>query len=243
MDSTTRATGCQFCGAKSGLTREHVLAQWVRPLLTGPRAPYVAETDGRVTRVWEAPIASLTVRRVCRRCNNGWMHELEVAAKPIVTELLESRVRTLTVPDQTILGAWGAKTAMSYDLTQPRPTVPFENRSWLRERRELPPATVMLVARYGGTRFPLLAAHGTKTFNVESGAQTVREWRGYLISISVGPLVLQLFGHAIANAIDLRPRGWKADFARVMWPDPEPLTWPLPLALGDDGLRAFVNEV
>lgn len=243
MASKSRAGGCQFCGAKGDLTREHVLAEWVRPLLTGPRAPYVAATGGVVTRIWDAPVASLTVRRVCRSCNNGWMHDLEIAAKPIITALVAGEVRTLTVEDQRILSTWGAKTAMAYDLAQPRPNVPFENRSWLRERRVLAPATLMLLARYGGTRFPLLAAHGTPRFTVEWGAQSASDWLGYLVSVSVGPLVLQLFGHALENVVDLRPRGWKADFACVIWPDPEPLTWPLPRALGDDGLRAFVNEI
>ena len=122
--------------------------------------------------------------------------------------------------DQRILSAWGAKTAMAYDLTQPRPTVPFENRSWLRERRMLPPATLMLSRAICRTRFPLLAAHGTQRFKVEWGSQEAPDWLGYLVSISVGPLVLQLFGHALANVVDLRPRGWKADFARVIGPTP-----------------------
>jgi hypothetical protein len=203
----------------------------------------VAETDGEITRIWDAPVASLTVRRVCRRCNNGWMHDLEVAAKPLLATLISGRVRTLAPGDQRILATWGAKTAMAYDLAQRVPTVPFENRSWLRERGQLPPATVMLLARYAGKRYPLLAAHGTKRFDIEFGSEVAKEWLGYLISISVGPVVMQLFGHAIENAVDLRPRGWKADFAHLMWPYPHPVTWPLPRALGDDGLRRFVNEV
>lgn len=239
----TRATGCQFCGASHALTREHVLAEWVRPLLAGPQAPYVQQTDGKVTRIWDAPIASLTVRRVCRGCNNGWMHDLEMAAKPLLTALISGGVHSLTAEDQEILAAWGGKTAMAYDLTQRSPTVPDENRSWLREHGRLPPATVMLLARYGGTRFPLLAAHGTKKFSIQVGHQTEQNWLGYLLSISVGPVVLQLFGHALANVVDLRPRGWKADFARVIWPDPQPLTWPLPRALGDEGLHRFVQDV
>jgi hypothetical protein len=122
------------------------------------------------------------------------MHDLETATRPVLTDLIRGSVRTLDAQAQEVLAAWGAKTAMAYDLTQPTPTVPFENRSWLQQNGQPPPATVMLLARYGGMRFPLLAAHGAQRFDLQFGSHEARDWLGYLISLSVGPVVMQLFG-------------------------------------------------
>ena len=75
----TRATGCQFCGAANGLTREHVLAEWVRPLLAGPQSAL------RPANGWEdhahlgcahcqfdsAPRLSRMQQRVDARSRNG----------------------------------------------------------------------------------------------------------------------------------------------------------------------------
>jgi hypothetical protein len=243
----TRAeAGCRFCATQGRpLTREHVLAQWVRPLLEdGPSAPYVRETEDRgVERVWNMPLAGLTVKRVCAACNGGWMNDLETGVQPILRGMIASTLGELTAAAQRTLTAWGTKTAMAYDLTLKEPVLPDECRRWLVDHGTPPEGTVMLLARYGGRRFPLYASHGTRKFQVQVGDQPTRDWRAFLLTVSVGPVVLQLFGHGIANVVDLRPRGWKQDFAHVIWPDPAPLPWPLPRALGDDGLRRFGREV
>jgi hypothetical protein len=40
----------------------------------------------------------------------------------------------------------------------------------------------------------------------------------------------------------LQPAGIKRDFARVIWPASQLVYWPLPMALGDEGLHQFARD-
>ena len=42
------------------------------------------------------------------------------------------------------------------------------------------------------------------------------------------------------NVTGLRPRGWKARYATVIWPDPRSMRWPAALTLTDDQVEAFM---
>jgi len=53
----------------------------------GGGAPCREDALGNVTS-WQAVAFSDTVRRTCGPCNNGWMHDLEVRAQPILTPLI-----------------------------------------------------------------------------------------------------------------------------------------------------------
>lgn len=143
---------------------------------------------------------------------------------------------------RALLAAWAAKTVLAFDLTRADPVVPDECRTWVRENLTPPPGTVVLLARYGGSRFPIYASHGTRKVTVTLGVQSTHDWRTFLVSVSAGPVVLQLFGHGLADVSGMKPTNWKADFSHALWPQPSPVTWPLPRALGDDGLREFVKD-
>jgi hypothetical protein len=242
--STSTRRSCRFCGATEKLTREHWLPQWTRALVDdGPPAPYVRAEEEQIEHIWDAPLGSMTVKQVCEGCNAGWMSQLEEQARPLLTPMLRGQVRTFSAAEQLMLATWAAKTIYAADLTRPDPVAPDENRKWVREHQVPPSGTTVLVARYGGRRYPLYTAGGTKTLEISAAGGPPQPWRTYVLSVSAGPVVLQIFGHAIANVVEFRPTGWKRDFAHVLWPDPAPLTWPLPRALGDDGLRRFVHDI
>jgi hypothetical protein len=110
---------CRFCGSKKTLTAEHVYPQWCQPLLSHSSGD--EGTHRSVTlRVGEAPKprsykghpATQTVRAFCAGCNNGWMSQLESAAKPRLTAMIEGRTQTLTRADQEVIAAWWVKTAL-----------------------------------------------------------------------------------------------------------------------------------
>lgn len=236
---------CRFCGVTGRLTREHWLPTWTHPLIPeAAPAPYVAaEENGMVDRIWDAPLGSMTVRRVCDDCNNGWMSRLEKKVQPVLTPMLAGRTRALNAEDQGTLATWAAKTVLAFDLTRTEPVVPDECRAWVRTHGTPPPGSIVLLARYGGSRFPVYGSHGTRTVQVGVGDGPKTDWRTFLTSVSAGPVVVQLWGHGIENAVDMKPTNWKADFAHKLWPEPLPVSWPLPRALGDDGLRRFVKVV
>jgi hypothetical protein len=62
------------------------------------------------------------------------------------------------------------------------------------------------------------------------------------LTVGVGPVVFQVFGHDMTGVSHLQPAGIKRDFARVIWPATGPCYWPLPMALGDEGLRRFARD-
>lgn len=125
MGRTPRLAGrCIFCG-RTGLSKEHVLPDWLQTLF--PRSPTDTHTVGSFDWVGipghVAPIQSSKrrqgqagrrkVRVVCEtNCNNGWLSRLETATKPLLLDLVQGYSRTLTVDDQKCLATWIAKTTM-----------------------------------------------------------------------------------------------------------------------------------
>jgi hypothetical protein len=236
---------CAFCGSGQNLTREHVWPRWVQDLVGPEPAPNVAAREDEITRVWTASPATLTVRLVCRACNNGWMARLEHAAKPILTPLISGERAVLSVEDQRLLAYWAAKTVAVGDLAVSHhdPALPAELLHALRTAPGPWPSTVTLAARYEGRRFPVRIGRFVRTHDLRVGNAPPQPWRSFLASVSVGQLVLQVWGHGMINVTDLRPRNWKARYATVIWPDPRRMVWPPALTLTDDGVEAFMRAL
>src|SRR5690348_16324735 len=72
---------------------------------------------------WETEALSLTVERVCRACNHGWMKRLEDAAAPILTPLMANATMPLTPEMQRRIASWTAKTAamFAFAVSPPKP--------------------------------------------------------------------------------------------------------------------------
>src|SRR5947208_5242727 len=119
----TSKRACIFC---SGLpvTREHVFPKWLKGILqirqrTFEEGFYAAEfsdsnerpdrlvfnnlTDGR-----QVPVTDFTLKLFCKRCNNGWMSDLESRAKNILCTRLSSKSVDLAfnLDDAFALARW-----------------------------------------------------------------------------------------------------------------------------------------
>ncbi len=107
------ARRCVFCGSTSGLTREHVLPDWLTQigLDLEPQIHHVGPIN-KVPRQWSAKPFRTTVRAVCGTCNSGWLSDLEAAAKPLITPLILGEPRRLPFEDQALIAAWTCKTAL-----------------------------------------------------------------------------------------------------------------------------------
>lgn len=121
---------CIFCGGY-GLTREHVLPDWLRAIF--PRVPTDTHTFG--TFDWTAHrgagalaptrqqkqghVVSRKVRVVCKACNTDWLSQIEETIKPLIKDLVCGYSRVLTVLDQRRLAAWIAKTTMTAEFIRP----------------------------------------------------------------------------------------------------------------------------
>src|SRR4051794_6482907 len=91
---------CIFCGEgnKPGnpMTEEHLWSDWLEqhlPKVSDPqtRASHADFRDGQLTRkrkIQQGHPHRKRFRVVCKRCNSGWMGDIEELAKPILLPLM-----------------------------------------------------------------------------------------------------------------------------------------------------------
>jgi hypothetical protein len=75
-------------------------------------SPTHSRPDGTVVSTRLHTLDGLREGRVCSRCNNGWMSQLEVRAKPILTSLFDDgrNLTQLSAEERAIIARWAAKT-------------------------------------------------------------------------------------------------------------------------------------
>jgi len=121
------AKNCIFCGEplKGVRAEEHCVPRWLMEhlgitdddLLLG-----VAQTaDDQILKSRQHPAGNFVEGRVCGDCNNGWMNELEKAAKPILKQLTNAEVSLLGLsePNRIAVAKWAAKTAYVVNYASP----------------------------------------------------------------------------------------------------------------------------
>jgi hypothetical protein len=100
-----------FCGEPAN-SREDVWPRWLTSRFVAPgtmeleRGPELRMTRWRVNR------PELVVRRVCTRCNNGWMSQLQERGKPLIERLWDEDQVTLSLDDCKALSLWAVMTSM-----------------------------------------------------------------------------------------------------------------------------------
>jgi hypothetical protein len=235
---------CAFCGSTDELTREHVWPRWVGDLVGGEKGMTAREVEGAVEDAWLARPATLTVRNVCRDCNGGWMAGLEAEAKPLLTPMIAGRRTSLSAGERKLIAYWTAKTVSVGDLAGPESdrALPSELLHRLRTDPGPWPSTVTIAARYHGRRYPLRIGRRVDTTTLKVRGQS-QPWKTFIASVSVGALVLQVWGHGMTNVVDLRPRSWKARYAHLIWPDATDAPWPPVDALSDENVARFMGSL
>lgn len=139
---------CRFCGATNRrITNEHVWPEWLRDFL--PMSSYPGHVEqwssaaGR--RQWRQPILTAKVRVFCDECNNGWMSQLEAAAKPIVVTLVMGQAVELDAIAQQIVANWvalkGLVAVQTSNIEQPVPEYHYRR---IYHFRGVPPKTMLV---------------------------------------------------------------------------------------------------
>ena len=80
---------CWMCGRAGPLSEKHAFPDWLRLIFVADGAD-VALSDIRTglthtSTAWTNKSGEVTVRSVCKDCNNGWMCELEGRCRPVLT--------------------------------------------------------------------------------------------------------------------------------------------------------------
>ena len=117
---------CAFCPSTADLTGEHLWSHWMDDLFPGKKRFTSKNEKGEIIKQWEDASLSWKAKVVCRRCNNGWMSDMESKhAKPAMTGLIRGNEEaTITKSHARSIALFGFKTAVIFDHMQ-RGRVPF----------------------------------------------------------------------------------------------------------------------
>lgn len=226
------------------MTSEHVYPLWTRetvlPDVRGDSG-YIFGSEEQRLVVPGLPVAAIKVKRVCARCNNGWLHDLEQKAKPLLTRPIQGDPKTFRFMDVWTVATWAYKTCILADLAGTKLLGPRGFR-WLHTWQCPPRDVVVTMAAYGGPRFPQYGSSVPVHYKVETGSGQKFDLDAYVLTIGIGHLVFQVFGHHIEQAVDLVPKDWKREYCEVIWPAPGSVRWPPPRHLDDEKLFEFAES-
>ena len=178
-----------FCGG-GPLSNEHVVPRWCVPLFE--RDPPITATrqsvrDEPIRDGWVQRSLDLTVRKVCRACNNGWMANLEGNAAPKLGPLIAAPTpATLDSEVMDLLAVWGTKMVLVSQLMVERhpPIIPPEQYRWFFEHKAPFEESKAWVGAYRLTEHSAWSSSTARMGPVGGGA-----WRS---TVNVGSLVFQL---------------------------------------------------
>jgi hypothetical protein len=109
---------CLACGITSSLvSREHVFSDWLLrefdPEVSMSLFRMLGDGTRKQARV-EIKLASFKLKDICDACNNGWMSNLEIAAKPLILALIRGTLdlANLTDDERRTIAKWAGKTAI-----------------------------------------------------------------------------------------------------------------------------------
>ena len=227
---------CIFCG-KTRVTKEHLIPKWMLKIVRrkfswqGGKAGFKVASNEPHEWTISRP-AETVVECVCRRCNNGWMNEIEQAAKPALTTMIHGDALELDPETQEAIGTWMCLKAILSAYVKLLFPVPQEWLAYFYAHHSPPPGNwAVYTTRYRGTRG--LAADGSRIGLRETGAD-MNSSSGASAEQGVGHLAIQ--GRGIRSPVRLHER---VNIHRV-WPTTRlTLLWPPAAEIDDQNLEEF----
>lgn len=240
---------CALCQqTDSPPNKEELMAKWVAREF--PDHPWTihSKTTGRQFK--SRHDFGLTTNKICTRCNNGWMSQLENKAKPILTPMIHDTATTLDVNAQTDVAKWAMKTSVVFDIHSNRSPVFFTPDDCLRlfQAQALPDADVAIfLARYVGTsREQMQMTESRRKFAPsDPKSHDPLGINTHTMTFAIKHLAVQIFSLHRAKEFDSplivhAPSGWQDALVQV-WPAIVDRAWPPRLALDENGFELFVH--
>jgi hypothetical protein len=167
-----RCIFCQRQPPEVSISKEHLFADWLREIF--PRTAETTHTLGvfqwagspgrssltdRITREGQGHSGSKKIKHVCRTCNETWLsNQVEDAAKPTLTPLINGETMTVNADMQRILSTWAAKTVMTAEHVHPSKVVVHQiERTCLKDNLLPPAGWYIWIGTYGGVTWGELA--------------------------------------------------------------------------------------
>jgi hypothetical protein len=238
---------CFFCSGDAD-TLEDAWPRWITNQFKSAHSSEMqAERHGVRLRPWRTLQPGLTIRCVCRACNNGWMSQLETRSQHLLQPLLTGERCELGQADQAILARWALKTAMVLEALDGVPQRAYTGvqREQLRTDGAIPWRTTAWLAASADSSWFMSCK------NRHLGAGTGKDIAGASITMAFAHLVLQVLtirvprqvGPATHVTTDVRRGPWDQATIRI-WPSQTTeINWPPPLGLnGQTGFDALADR-
>ena len=155
---------CIFCN-KSKLSKEHIWADWLSPYIPNPSShtTHLISNYSSISKSleWkpgrhhnrEGDPSKRKLRIVCKKCNNGWMSELQVKAKPILELLIAGKWSDLSKIEQNILASWVTMFVIVYEWTdQSKVALTQEERTYFMNNKFPPDYWNIWIGKYCGQK-------------------------------------------------------------------------------------------
>lgn len=222
---------CIFCGARAD-SKEHIFPDWINRLILTDEFEGMAFTiergelvERRTHRTNQA--AGDRARIVCRRCNNGWLSDLEGKAQELLSPLMLGEPTTLNAGQQLLAAEWAAKTAMVGETIQyAGNSFSQEDRDLMREQHRPPLRARVSIAAYAMDE-PVATRYARGLGKVVRNGTPIMDFHSH--TIQVMHLVLSVRGTDTFAAADNRALETIAEpryFEIPLFPPVERCDWP-----------------
>jgi hypothetical protein len=225
---------CLFCDRNAN-SAEHMWSDWMGPHFAKGAHDKSHESFTRLSqsaeflpsdRILHGHPTTRKLRVVCRNCNNGWMSQLESAAKPYIEPMIIGRRVQLNEAAQRIVTDWIALKIIVWEPTDQRGTV-FKRAQTLAfsGNRTLPDNLKIWLFRTQIPNFAHITRAFTALFKTSDVSISDREIPNtQTVLFGIGQLVIWVVYSEIAE-FELSKHSQR--FAKALWPPyRHTLLWP-----------------
>jgi hypothetical protein len=217
----TTSEKCIYCDKKAG-SEEHVFPQWLRKRFTGSGTlEHKVNISDPVRFKRRIHDVRITVRSVCKKCNTGWMSDLQKLAKPIIEGLLDETTTSLSLQDCRTLTCWCVMTVMCLETRNESSVWLYKalDRTLFYTHKEIPENTEVWLAYWKDSPGPFF--EGTKG--------EAKDSEGHVSTFGFGNVVFQVL-HLVPNdkpqpnRITIQPP-WDEILIPIRYPKESEIAW------------------
>lgn len=220
---------CVFCEA-APLTKEHIFPQWLNRYLP-PGEVQALEQARYGDRAYDVSRQAVgldfVVRKVCAKCNNGWMSTLEGTSIPVLDPLISNLdLEIISLHDQRQIALWAVKTAMMLDITQDQPVLSKEKLARMRSHKAIPKGTRVWLGACAEI-FPLVTGLTIRIDTVNMRDPSALLPVGFYAPMKIGHMCLYAYFPMMGIVIQHPPpyglavaRIWPRRASGLPWPPP-----------------------
>jgi hypothetical protein len=193
---------CIFCN--EGLinkSREHVFPLWLLKYLSIEGVIISPTHSDKITGDTKSKrrhdLSNFVSGGICEQCNNGWMSDLENAAKPILIDLIDLKKETkdLSRDERMVISRWATKTIYVLNLASNYfKNIPIHHFKYIKDFEDSLPSGIIVLAQqhHSSEKFYWLqsATWVINSYDDFSIYQKPLSEESYKISIQLGNLIL-----------------------------------------------------